>query len=130
MEEKCEKISLVFALFAEAVKHKACGVNKFLLSEREAYSLIKRLIVFKMSFIKMKLYINWNERTFYTENTLDEVLSDCPYLISEAEETMIQDYTIRDIISIGSEDAQKKLDEYIDDRIADFIDAEFDEYDI
>lgn len=78
----------------------------------------------------MKLYINWNERTFYTENTLDEVLSDCPYLISEAEETMIQDYTIRDIISMGSEDAQKKLDEYIDDRVIDFIDAEFDEYDI
>lgn len=78
----------------------------------------------------MKLYINWNERTFYTENTLDNVSSDYPCLISEAEETMMLDYTVRDIISMGSEDAQKKLDEYIDDRIADFIDAEFDEYDI
>ncbi len=78
----------------------------------------------------MKLYINWNERTFYTEDELDKVLSDYPYLINEAEETMIQDYTIRDIISMGSEDAQKKLDEYIDDRVTDFIDAEFYEYDI
>ena len=78
----------------------------------------------------MKLYINWNERTFYTENTLDDVLSDYPGLINEAEETMIQDYTIRDIISMGSEAAQKRLDEYIDDRVTDFIEAEFDEYDI
>lgn len=78
----------------------------------------------------MKLYINWHERIFYTENTFDEVLSDYPYLISEAEETMMRDYTVRDIISMGSEDAQKKLDEYIDDRISDFIDAEFFEYDI
>lgn len=78
----------------------------------------------------MKLYINWEERIFYTENTLDEVLSDYSYLINEAEETMIRDYTIRDIISMGSENAQKKLDEYLDDKIADFINAEFFEYDI
>lgn len=78
----------------------------------------------------MKLYINWTDRTFYTEDTIDNILDDYPHIIDDAENVMAQDYTIRDIISIGSSAAQKKLDEYIDETIKDFIDMDFTAYDI
>ena len=53
LEKKGYEISFIFALLAKAIEHIVAGIYEVFLSEIEFHSAVKRLVVVKMSSVKL-----------------------------------------------------------------------------